>query len=275
MRPWADHNAAEAGALVQGGIGFQIALHEIVVPAADGEHRDGNPVNLFAGADFAPEGIERGVGDHLAEQRRGPAERGDIGRANRQVQDELGEVRLIARRAHVFGHPTQAVAEFQGAAGGVVAVAIIVIAGDHGEDRLEVRIVAQGGLPLHNAGVGAAHHADFAVRPRLACDPVQGVVAIHGLLGQGQEGAFGFVAPADVLHHHRVAALDEGLVVRCDVRALTVRRANQDSRDARGFRGKEDIGGKAHAIAHGDGHMQVFDQRPLRRGGQARAAGQN
>jgi hypothetical protein len=73
-----------------------------------------------------------------------------------------------------------------------------------------MRVVQGRHFPLHDAQVGAAQHADFAVGPRLARDPVQRVVAIGRLLFERPEDAFGCVAPAHILDHHGVAAFDEG-----------------------------------------------------------------
>ena len=53
------------------------------------------------------------------------------------------------------------------------------------------------------------------------------------------EHALGFVAPAHVLHHHGVAVLHEGLVIRRDVGALAVWRAHQDGRHAAAVRPAE------------------------------------
>ena len=50
--------------------------------------------------------------------------------------------------AHVFSEPQQTVAQFHGAAGGIETVAIIVVARDVRENRLEMRILRQARLSI-------------------------------------------------------------------------------------------------------------------------------
>ena len=116
-------------------VGFQIALDEIVVPAAKGERRNVHALDLPAHTDGLPEGIVgRVIGQlspHLARLARG----GAVGGPQRQMQHEVVEFgSLETGSAQVEAHPEQAVAEFHRAAGGIKAVAIIVVAGHHRRD---------------------------------------------------------------------------------------------------------------------------------------------
>ena len=79
-----------------------------------------------------------------------------VSSAQRQRQDELAEVRCETGRAHVFGHPQQAMAELHGAAGRIETVAIIVVAGDLREYRFQVRVVGHRNFPLRDSQIRAA-----------------------------------------------------------------------------------------------------------------------
>ena len=190
----------------------------------------------------------------------------------RQVKDEAGEIGMIAGDLQVFGHPFEARAELHGAALGVEAVAVIVPTGDHGENRFQMGISHGGGLPLDDAAIGAADHADLAVAPGLPGDPIDGVVAVVLLLPERIEHAFGFVTPADVLGHHGVAAVHEGLIERCDIGALAVRGALKDGGKMLAAGREKDIGGKADAVAHGNVNAQALHGGG---GGQDRAISRN
>src|SRR5205814_4497281 len=102
----------------QRGVSFEIALRVIVVPAADGEYGYPNFRHLLLDAQGAPEAVEGGMGEHIAKHGDGPAGGGDVRGAQRQVQNELGKIRMIAGGALIFGHPFEAVSELEGAAGG-------------------------------------------------------------------------------------------------------------------------------------------------------------
>src|SRR5580700_8025587 len=95
-------------------------------------------------------------------------------------------------------------AEFESAAGGIEAVEILVIAGNHGEDGNQVRIGLDGGAPLDNTQIGSAGHADSAVGPGLVRDPVDGVAAVGALLFDRAELAARAVAAAHVLDDYGV-----------------------------------------------------------------------
>ena len=75
--------------------------------------------------------------------------------------------------------------------------------GDHG---LQVGRPFHRGQPLHRPRVGEAEGSDLARRPRLRGRPLDGVVAVLALVQVRHELAVRSVAPAHVLHHHRVPA---------------------------------------------------------------------
>jgi len=58
---------------------------------------------------------------------------------------------------------------------------------------------------------------------------------------QRLERALGFVAPAHVLDHHRVAVVHEGLVIRGDIGALPVGRAHQNRRHSTCSQGRKTL----------------------------------
>jgi hypothetical protein len=118
--------------------------------------------------------------------------------------------------------------ELERAAARVVAVAVIVIARNHRKNRLQMRIVAQRRFPLHDPEIRPAHHADLAVGPGLAGNPIDRFIAILAFVVQLFEVAFGFVTASHILHHHGVPVIDERLVVRNEVGPLAVRRPNQN-----------------------------------------------
>ncbi len=194
---------------------------------------------------------------------RRPAGSRHVRRAQRQVQHKLAEIRLITRHLQVLGHPLQPVPQLHGAACRVEPVAVIVVPRNHRENGLQVRIVEHRHLPLHDPQVRTAHHADLAVRPRLARDPVQRVVAVRRLLFERLERALRFVTPAHVFHHHRVAVVHEGLVIRRDASALPVRRAHQNGRHSGILGGQKNVGRQVHSVAHRNRHAQLLDRGPL------------
>ena len=119
-----------------------------------------------------------------------------------------------------------------------------------------MRVVQGRDFPLHDAQVGAAQHADFAIGPGLARDPVKRVAAIGGLLFERPEDALGCVAPAHILDHHGIAALDERRVIGRDGGPLAVGRAHQDGGIAAGRLRPEDICGETHTVPHGHGNVE-------------------
>src|SRR3954469_19619025 len=138
---------------------------------------------------------------------------------------ELG--RAIAGRSQVLADPEQPIPELHRPAGGIEAVAILVVAGDNRRNGLQMGIVQQCDFPLHNAEIRAADHPDFTVRPGLRGDPVERVIAVEALLRKRAEYAVRAVAAADVLDHDGVAAIDESLVPRRKLETFSIRRANE------------------------------------------------
>jgi len=136
-----------------------------------------------------------------------------------------------------------------------------------------MRIRAQRGFPLHDAQIGTARHPDLAVAPRLARHPVECVVAIGRLLRERFELAFGFVAPAHVLHHHREAVLQQRLVIRRQFLTLAVRSAHQDGRHARAFRRQKNVGVRRTPSRMGTAHVQQLYRLLPRLGAESSGAG--
>ncbi len=136
-----------------------------------------------------------------------------------------------------------------------------------------MRIIQQRHFPLHNPQIGAADHPDFAVRPRLARDPVQRIVSIAAFLRERLKHAFRSVASAHILHHHGVAVLGENPIGGREVRALAVGRANQNGGNAIFHVGPEYVSRQANAVAHLGAHVELLqDGRRERRRRQRRYA---
>src|SRR5579863_7206256 len=195
------------------------AVEEDVVPAADVERWDldvgevlfdgpllpigvvtrvGKPIEVVGGDGFRDvrAGRESFVieGGELRERKRGGADEGVgvlFNFAPHRVGGELSGPVLIEplfERAAVIG-PVR-----------------MVIAGCHGGHYAgEVRRLRDRGEHLRGADVGAAGHADFAIRIRKRSGPFDGVVAVGDLVPEGVELAVGGVTAADVLHDHDVA----------------------------------------------------------------------
>jgi hypothetical protein len=86
----------------------------------------------------------------------------------------------------------------------------------------------------------------------LRSDPIDGVFSVAGFLGERGEDTFRSVASANILNQDVKAVIDEGLKVGVQVGAFVIRSANQDGgKAASAFRPVE-VGGEAHAVAHGD-----------------------
>src|SRR5438045_1443923 len=167
-------------------------------------------------------------------------------------------------------------AELHGAAGGVEAIAVIVIAGYYWRNRLQMRIVEQRNFPLRDAEIRSADHADLAVGPGLGGKPVERVVAIRPFLRKRTEAAFGSIAAAHVLQHEGIAMIDEWLIAERQVRALPVRGANQDSRHAAFDVRPKYVGRESNAVTHGDACVEALQDWWRERGGrQARGAKNN
>ena len=163
-------------------------------------------------------------------------------------------------RTHVVREPEQAMADFHGAARGVETVAVIVVAGNVREYGLQMRVSGHRRFPLRDAQVGAAIHTHPAVRPRLARDPVQRVVAVVDFLVDRFECAAGSIAAAHVLHDDNVTVIHEGLIGGRDRIALPVGCAQQDRGIARRRAWTEDVRAQYHAIAHGHSCVVCADR---------------
>ena len=120
----------------------------------------------------------------------------------------LTRVGLGEAAGGVGGQPGQgpALVEAELERAALVAPALVVIGGgDVRDDRLQAGRAGEGRLPLGQADVRAAEHADPAVGPGLLADPLAGVVAVVLLIGEGVEAALGLPPAADVLADEDVA----------------------------------------------------------------------
>ena len=131
-------------------------------------------------------------------------------------------------------------------------------------------VTGESGVPLRDAQVRTAGHTDLAVAPTLTGDPIEGVVAVGRFLFQGVEFALGFVAAADVFDHDGETMIDQGLVIGDEGFALAVGRAHEDGWNAGMFGRQKNIGVETHAVAHGNGGVQILEDELLRRGGDRR-----
>ena len=141
-------------------------------------------------------------------------------------------------------------------------------------DRRQVRRSLERSTHLGDGGVGAAHGADPAVRPRLGGDPLADVVAVPTGVRRGgvvvDARRLGAVAVAQVDQHDVVALRDE--VVRdlaVPLVRLVVRRVEHDRREAAlderpVARGPVDVEGEADAVAHRNHHVLRQDDPELR-----------
>lgn len=106
--------------------------------------------------------------------------------------------------------------------------------------------------PLVVAGVGAAPHRHLAIRPRLAGQPLDDVVAVPALLGEGIEGAARAAAPPHVDQHVKVAVTGEVHGPRV-IAVADVRREREDDGQGILLAGRLiNGGGQLHAVAHRD-----------------------
>ena len=86
---------------------------------------------------------------------------------------------------------------------------------DIAEHGFQMRIAAGRRCPLDIAQVGTSGHADAAVAPGLAGNPVQRVVTVLDFIVHGEPFAFAVFPAADILDHHGVAALYKTIVRGC------------------------------------------------------------
>ena len=205
---------------------------------------------------------------------RGPVEEG-LPRPH--LVDRLGDLRVRPRLVSVRGHgedPLQQ-PQTQGAAA-LHAVGVGVRRSFVGDHRLEAGRVQRRGLELDPRLVGDAVRAHLPVARRVARDPLDGVVAVLGLLHEGEEVAGRVEAPAAVLDHGDVSvAREEHRVLDRDRPHLVVGRAGEDGRERllHGdpvLGGQVEVGHEVEAVAHGDGHVLDDDDVPVGRDAGAR-----
>ena len=158
--------------------------------------------------------------------------------------------------------------EFHGAAAGVEAIEVVVEAGDGGCDGFEVRRVAEGGLPLRDAEIRSADHADFAGTPGLMADPVEGILAVGDFLLEGAEDAFGLGAAAHILDDDGIAVIDVGAVVEAERGAFAVGGAGEERGPSSGGGRTEDIRRELDAVAHGDADVELLQDLGWEGGGE-------
>ena len=113
--------------------------------------------------------------------------------------------------------------------------------------------VADGGEHLRGSDVGSAEHADFAVGVGKRGGPLDGVVAVVGLVLEGIPLALGGVAAADVLHDDEVSAGGGGAAEFGGV-VLVIGRALEEDGIFAIAGGMVDVGVEGDAVAglHGD-----------------------
>ena len=104
--------------------------------------------------------------------------------------------------------------------------------------------------------IRAADHSNSSVRPGLLGDPVQRVVAVWAFLPENVELAFGSIAAAHILQHHRVAVVQERRIAERQVGSLSVRRSHQERGIAADTGGMENIGIEMDAVAHRNARVQ-------------------
>ena len=126
---------------------------------------------------------------------------------------------------------------------------VIVAGGDDRADAGEVRRISDGREHLRGADVAAAEHADFSVGVGKSGGPLDGVVAVVGLVDESVELAFGTVAAAGVFGDDDEAALcatdaDAGFV------AAIVRRAHEKDGEFAVGLGTVDVGFEDDAVTH-------------------------
>src|SRR5205085_4305820 len=106
VRPGTNDDAIRSRFGAEGGVGFQIALHVIVVPAAEGEHGNVNLPDLLAHADGLPERIVGRVVERLLPHWQGLSGGGVIGTPKGKVEYKAIEFRrLVAGSAQILAQP--------------------------------------------------------------------------------------------------------------------------------------------------------------------------
>src|SRR6185312_13298166 len=152
--------------------------------------------------------------------------------------------------SEIFVQPYQPMPQLQSAAWRVKAVEIFIVSGNHGKYRDKPRIPLNGSPPLDDAQVGTARHSDTAIGPRLASNPIDGVIAIRPFLRNRTEATRGTIAPAHVLNNHGIAAQCKHPIATSSQRPAIVGSANQNSRPGATAVRKEDVGHQLDPVAH-------------------------
>jgi hypothetical protein len=115
-----------------------------------------------------------------------------------------------------------------------------------------------GGLPLHSADIRAAHHAHATAAPRLARDPLDGVIPVLAFIVVWRKRSFRPKLPTAILRDEDVASLGPSLARGLLLRAI-IRRASEDDGRLGDRVISIEVGGELHAIAHRDGNRFGFD----------------
>ena len=114
--------------------------------------------------------------------------------------------------------------------------------------------MGDGGEILRRAHVGAAEHADFAVRIGQCRGPLDGVVAVVSFIFEGIPFAFGGVSAADVLSDDDVAA-GGGFQAKIHFAGFVIGRAHQQHGKFSFDFGAVNIGAQGDPVAHFGGDI--------------------
>ena len=254
---------------------LQRPAQEVVVPAGPVEHRDVELLPQLREVVAGPELVALGFGHRQIVQMTGQA-RGSRQVLERQVpgvEPQPVDVAAVGLVADPQARRLQA----EGAALEEKAVQIDahVARGQAAQGRVEAR--SRG--PLRERKVRLADHADLAVAPGLRGDPVDGVVAVVGLVDDREPLALRLELAAHVLNHADVPLARPVTAMgghRGVGLVLAIREADEDGREALYghavalVRRPVDVGRQAHAVAHRHHHVALFDDagvadRQLRR----------
>ncbi len=123
--------------------------------------------------------------------------------------------------------------------------------GDIRENRNQMRGSLFGRLPLNQAQIGLALHANLAIGPGLFGRPFDSVVTILGLVTKGVPLALRFVSPSDILNHENIAP--SGKIGRLRPSFHTVGGAGHQDRVATFSQREIDVCIENSPISHGDG----------------------
>ena len=138
--------------------------------------------------------------------------------------------------------------------------------GGRRHDRRKMRRELLRDGPLVEAGVGAAPHRDLAVAPGLLRQPLDDVVSVAAVVGEGFEDAAGVPAAAHVHEREHVAVRGE-VESALEIAVADVRREREDSREIFLLAGRPvDRRVQRDAVAHRNLHGPLhLDLRAVRR----------